>query len=60
MVRFLQWEELGYDDYTEERQKWLGDLDLNRGRAKDTKGESSQSPAAFIIFMVDSVVHPAG
>ena len=29
MVRFLQQTELGWGDYTEERQQWLGDPDIN-------------------------------
>lgn len=34
MVRFLQQMELGYGDYTEERQQWLGDPDLNEAARK--------------------------
>lgn len=29
MVRFLQQSELGWGNYTEERDQWLGDPDLN-------------------------------
>lgn len=29
MVRFLQQTELGWGNYTEERQQWLGDPDIN-------------------------------
>ena len=29
MVRFLQQTELGWGNYTEERQQWLGDPDVN-------------------------------
>ncbi|ETX07084.1 MAG: hypothetical protein ETSY2_13275 [Candidatus Entotheonella gemina] len=29
MIRFLQQSELGWGNYTEERDQWLGDPDLN-------------------------------
>ena len=29
MIRFLQQSELGWGNYTEERNQWLGDPDLN-------------------------------
>ena len=29
MIRFLQQTELGWGNYTEERQQWLGDPDIN-------------------------------
>ena len=44
MVRFLQQTELGYGNYTEERQQWLGNSDLDEVAQKIQKAKSPLAP----------------
>lgn len=43
MVRFLQQTELGCGNYTEERQQWLGDPELNEVAQKIQKASPPKS-----------------
>ena len=60
MVRFLQQTELGWGNYTEERQQWLGDPDVDEVAQQIQKANLLKPRQPAPMTEVNVAVDPAG